>query len=83
MSTRFTEFHAPFQERPSPNDAYSTYFRKIYKFPYFREICFLLNLRFCPPSILNMMHLCIMLYRYWTPLAPFKESIPGHILSRV
>ena len=38
MSTRFTEFHAPFQGRPSPNNAYSTYFRKIYKFPYFREI---------------------------------------------
>src|SRR6218665_1245401 len=29
---------------------------------------FLINLRFLLPSILNMMHLCIMLYMYWMPL---------------
>src|SRR6218665_1178185 len=51
---------------------FPTYFRKSYKFP-----LFLFNLVFVPsfgfffPPTWTMMHLCIMLYTYWEPLALF------------
>jgi len=52
------------------------YLHKIYTFPpvsvkflncpYFRSVyAFLLNLHFLLPTILTMMHLCIMFYTYW------------------
>ena len=48
--------------------------------PYFRSIyVFLPNLRFLLCPILPMMHLCIMLYTYWTPLStdkPLQAVIP-------
>ena len=46
------------------------YFCKIYEFPPIsvQFTAFLSNLRFLLPPILTMMHLCITLYTYWTPL---------------
>src|SRR6218665_1570358 len=45
------------------------YLSKIYKFPLFPfSLFFSLNYFFCFPSILTMMHLCIMLYMYRMPL---------------
>ena len=69
-----------------PHDTYGipTYFYKIYKFspysckiykfpPIFFQLTFfglgLIYVFFFLP-ILTMMHLCIMLYTYWTPLLP-------------
>ena len=54
-------------------------FRKYLKFPpistkfintplFSLNLGFLLNLRFLLPHILTMMHLCIMIYTYWTTL---------------
>ena len=40
-----------------------------FNFPYFRSIYgFWINLRVLAYSYLTTMHLCIMLYTYWTPL---------------
>ena len=47
---------------------YSLFFAKFINFLIFVQFTFLLNLRFLFPPILIMMHLCIMLYTYWTPL---------------
>ena len=57
---------------PKANDAYSPYFRKIFKIPpYFRWIyVFWLNsCFFCFTPILATMYLRLMLYTYWTPLS--------------
>jgi len=41
--------------------------------PHFCSIyAILLNLRLFPSPILTMMHLCIMLYTYWTPHLDFR-----------
>jgi len=46
------------------------YFHKIYKCPLVSfNLRFLLNLCFLLPPILTRLHLCIMLYTYWTPLS--------------
>jgi len=57
--------------------AISPYFHKIHKFsPVLVELrIFLLNLRFFLPPILTMMHLCIMLYTYWTPLNAVLDTL--------
>jgi len=47
---------------------FPVYFRKIYTFPPISAKLTVFYLRFCLPPILTMMHLCIMLYTYWTPL---------------
>jgi len=44
--------------------------------PYFCKIYVLgQNIRVLLPPILTMMHLCIMIYMYWTPL-PILMRIP-------
>ena len=49
--------------------------------PYFGSIyVFLPDLRFLLPHILTMMHLCIMLYTYWTPL-PCNTTTPSRPVS--
>src|SRR6218665_1137567 len=40
----------------------------------FMQSAFLINLRFLLPLILTLVHLCVMLYTYWTPLAAFNFS---------
>ena len=50
---------------------FPSYFRRIYTFPHsFVQFTFfgLIYVLFLLPPILTMMHLCIMLYTYWTPL---------------
>lgn len=55
-------------------------------FPYFRSIYGLLNLRFLAfPLFLTIMHLCIMLDMYWTPLVRWicnPAIVASHLLSR-
>ena len=53
-----------------------TIFPQIYKFPtIFVQFMFFACVGLLLPPILTMMHLRIMLYKYWTPLASFTETV--------
>src|SRR6218665_4062914 len=76
--------------KPMIHIAYSCYFHKIYKFsPRFRIIYeflpisakftfFCLIYVFCLSRILIMMHLCIVLYTYWTSLKASECDCPTY-----
>ena len=76
-----------FIPKPMRHIAYSPYFNENFQFPHISAKCihfppisakftsFVLNLRVPASHNLTMMHLCIMLYTYWTPLGtPFSRK---------